>query len=110
LRLLLLHCLDDHARSGIAACEPLDVALQVFFDLALGLREKAAVAPAARAPCPKPQRERARVPNRVQQAQPTAEFAHPVGAPCQVIALLARRLAQGLLDRRALRRESLPLL
>src|SRR5262245_56466253 len=89
------HRLDHGARALVAFRPRLQVAGEVLLDLPLGFGEEGEI-PAV------PQRagggadgERSRVPERIEQARPAAELADALGAPREMVLLLAR----GLLER-----------
>src|SRR5882757_3440278 len=96
--LLPLHALDHRQRPGVAPAETIDMSLQVLLDLALGLGEKSEIPALAQPARGKADRERSRVPQGVEQAQPAAELAHALGTPGEMIGLLARRLGKRALD------------
>ena len=70
--------------------------VEVLLDLALGLGEEREVPAVAQRAGERAHRERAGVPQRVEQARPAAELADALGAPREVVFLLARRLFQRL--------------
>src|SRR5690606_35319698 len=112
----LAHCLEYRAAAPIAGGQPVEVAGQVLFDLALGFGDEAerpAIAEDAARGADQP---RAGEPERAEQARRGLELAQALFAPGEVIALLVggvpqvRRRLGALRDRRmtfvqALRRD-----
>ena len=66
----------------------------MLLDLALGLGEEREIPAVAQRAGRGADRERARVPQRIEQARPAAELADALGAPGEMVLLLARRLLQ----------------
>ena len=95
-RLVGAHRLDHRARAAVVRRQRLEVARQVLLDLALGLGEEGEVPAVAQRAGGRADGERAGVPERIEQARPAAELADALGAPGEVVLLLARRALQRL--------------
>ena len=80
----------------------------VTLNLRLGLGEESHAPAIAGEPGHHSQRERACIPERVEQARPCVELAQPAAAPCKVVALLGSGLAQRGAYARIPREERLP--
>ena len=74
LRFVALHRFDDRASARVPRREAVQVALQVRLDLPLGLLEEAEVPRVARLAGREADRERPRIPQRVEQARAAAEL------------------------------------
>ena len=90
LRLVGAHRFDNRAGPAIAGRKPRQMPVEVLLDLALGFGQKAEAMPVAKRTRRRAERERAAVPERIEQAQAPAEFADAAGAPGEVILLLRR--------------------
>ena len=93
-RLVGAHRLDHGARAPVGGGQRLEVTRQVLLDLALGLGEEGEVPAVAERAGDSADRERAGVPERIEQARPAAELADALGAPREMVLLLARRLLE----------------
>src|SRR5438067_1511958 len=82
---------------------------QMFFDLPLRFRQEREVPPIAQGPRERADRERARIPQWVEQARPPAELANPLDAPGKVVLFFTRRLLERRFHARIARSECLPL-
>ena len=92
--LVVLHLGNDRARGGVALRKPLEMSLQVLLDLAFGFRHEAEAGAVADARGSQADRERASVPERVEQAGPATQFADALLRPRQVVGFLARGLLE----------------
>jgi len=108
-RLVGAHRLDYGARAPVGRRQHVEVTRQVLLDLALGLSEEGEIPAVAERAGDGADRERARVPKRIEEARPAAELADPLGAPGEVVLLLARRLLERSARARVPRRERLAL-
>src|SRR5713226_338012 len=82
---------------------------EMLLDLALGLGEEREIPLVAEGAGQGSDGERSGIPERVQQARPAAELADALGAPGEMVFLLARRLLERSPRRRVPRREALAL-
>ena len=93
-RLVVAHLRHDRAALRVARRQPLDVRGQVLLDLALGFDDKAEVRAVAGDAGDDADRERARVPERIEQRRPFAELVEPRLRPREMVLLVARRLRE----------------
>jgi len=91
---VLFHLRDDGAGFRVLRREALQVAIQMRFDLAFGLGQKAQVPARAEPARGIAQGERSGVPERIEQARAPFQLAHALRAPGEVILFLARRARQ----------------
>ena len=94
LCLVVAHRLDDRTRALIRGREPGEVPVEMLLDLPLGFREKRQVPAIAERTGKRADGERARIPERIKQARPPAELTNALGAPGEVVFLLARRMLE----------------
>src|SRR6185503_3695111 len=94
-RLVAAHGLDQGARARIAFRQRREVTREVLLDLALGLGEEREIPAIPGGAGGRADGQRARVPERIEQARPPAELADARGAPGEVVFLLARRALEG---------------
>lgn len=104
---ILLHLLDDCATAQIVCGQPLEVPVQVALDLPFSLGHESEAEAIAKQSCRCADRNRACIPDRVQQARARAKFLEPVAAPGQVIAFLGGRTPHGFAGRRGTRGQDL---
>ena len=92
--LVVAHLRDDLAAAPVIGRQAFEVALEMALDLRLGLGEEAeapAIARDARGEAPG---ERARVPQRIEEARARIEIGESIAAPGEVIAFLGARALQ----------------
>src|SRR5262249_17788492 len=70
------------------------MARQMLLDLALGFSEEREVPAISERACGDTQRQRTRVPDGIQQAEATSQLVYAIGAPGEVVFLLARCLLE----------------
>ena len=92
--LVVLHRHDDRARAQVARRQAFQVPGQMRLDLPLGLGHEAQAEPVAGAPGRQPQQQRAAIPERSEQRRPGAQLAQSLARPGQMVAFLARGLAE----------------
>ena len=93
-RLVGAHCLDHGARAPVGRGQRIEMTGQVLLDLTLGLGEESEIPAVAERAGESADRERPRVPERIQDARPAAELADALRAPGEMVLLLARRLLE----------------
>ena len=81
-----------------SARQPVEMALEMAFDLALGLRDEPQTGLVAEHCGERADAERSGIPERIQHAGPGAELLEPGLAPGEVIGLLARRMEHEFAD------------
>ena len=89
-RFVFLHLLHDGLRGRVGRRQLFQMRMQVLFNLTFGLDHEAQAHRIASTRRQQPERERAGVPERVQQARVRVEFPQPLLGPRKVIGLLAR--------------------
>src|SRR5436190_16193557 len=97
LRLVAAHRADDRARALVRRWQLAEMTGEMLLDLSLGLGEERQVPAVAERASERADGERARVPQRIQQARSAAELADTLRAPGEMVFFFAR----GLLERRA---------
>jgi len=87
-----LHLLHEGARGRILAGQAIEVALEVLFDLPFGLDDEAQAERVTRPPGKQSEGEGARVPERIEKAWSSVEFAQALTGPSEVVRLFTGRL------------------
>ena len=85
-------CIDDRAAAEIVARQSLEMSLEVALDLRFGLGEEAHAPAIAGDAGNDAERERTRIPERIEQTRARTQLGEAPAAPREVVALLARRL------------------
>jgi hypothetical protein len=89
--LVVAHLRDDRTTLRIGHRQPLDVRGQMLFDLALGLDDEAEVGAIAGDAGRQADRERSRIPERIQKRRSRAELGQPLLRPRQMVLLVPGR-------------------
>src|SRR5207237_5940577 len=96
LRLVAAHGGDDGARALIRGRQRVEMSAEMLLDLPFGLGEECKVPAVAERTGERADRERARIPERIEQARASAELPDALGAPGEMVLLFPC----GLLERR----------
>ena len=88
------HLPDDGAGARILLRQELQMLVQMFDHLALGLRDKAEAGPISRQSRERTDSERSRIPERIQHTGAAAQFLDPAGAPGEMVGFLLSSLLQ----------------
>src|SRR5579883_3179949 len=104
--LIRAHLLHDGAALQIAGRQAAEVLVEMTLDLPLRLHDEAEAGPIAGESGQRPDAERARIPQRVEEARAGFELPQPCLAPGEMVGLLASGIEQdpaGRLDRKSTR-------
>src|SRR5262245_15643461 len=107
--LVTLHRAHDRTGAGVRRAQAVEMALEMALDLPFGLLEEAEVPGVAELARGVADRERARVPERIEEARPYPELRDALLGAREVVFLLARRPLERSFELRVIRRQRLAL-